>query len=98
MIARVVLLKIKEEALSERTAFAGACLHFLRNLSMVQDVRVGVPADEGSAKSWDLIIQVFFQDDDKLAEYQQDEDHRAFVENEILPRAAVRKAWNFALL
>ncbi len=98
MIARVVLLKLTEEALPERAAFAASCLRFLRALPMVQEVRVGVPSDEASAKSWDLSLHVFFDDDDALAAYQQDESHRAFVADEILPRSAVRKAWNFALL
>ncbi len=98
MIARVVLLKLNEDALPERPSFAASCLRFLRALPMVEDVRVGVPCDEQSAKSWDLSLQVFFADDDALAAYQADEAHRAFLEQEILPRSAVRKAWNFAIL
>lgn len=97
MIGRIVLLKLSPAALPERDAFASACRDFLGALPMVSQVAVGVPYDEASARSWDISLQVFFADEDALARYQADAAHRAFVEQEILPRSEVRKAWNFAL-
>lgn len=98
MIARIVLLKLREEALAGREDFARQALDFLRALPMVRDVRIGLPADPDSARSWDLSLQVFLADPDALTAYLADPTHQAFVSAEILPRAAVRKAWNFSLL
>jgi hypothetical protein len=98
MIARFVLLKLHEEAMAGRLDFARRALDFLRALPMVQDVRVGLPADADSARSWDLSLQVFLADQAALDAYLADPSHQAFVASEILPRAAVRKAWNFSLL
>ena len=98
MISRIVLLKLHEQAMPGREDFARSALDFLRALPMVGDVRIGLPADADSARSWDLALQVFFSDPAALDAYLADPAHQAFVTEEILPRAAVRKAWNFALL
>lgn len=98
MITRVVLIKLTADSLAERDAFAARSLVVLSALPMVSRVEVGLPADPASAGSWDLLFQVSFADDAALAAYQEDPTHRAFVNGELIGRAAVRKAWNFALL
>lgn len=98
MIARIVLLKLHEAAMAGREDFARSALDFLRALPMVRDVRIGLPADPDSARSWDLSLQVFLADQAALDAYLADPSHQAFVAAEILPRSAVRKAWNFALV
>lgn len=95
MISRVVLVKLKAERLAEREAIAAHARQVLGSLADVVSATVGVPADEASARSWDLCFEVRLADAAALERYGQDPTHRAFVEGYMGPRAEMRKAWNF---
>ncbi len=96
MIDRIVLFKLKAEFVAERETIASHAHEVLASLPMVEDVRVGVPADEATLGSWDLSLVVRFADLAAVHVYNGDPTHRALVDDYLLPRVEVRKAWNFS--
>ena len=98
MIERVVLVKLKGEfARPERRAQVVAhSVEALRGVPQVKGVSIGVPADDRSAKDWDLCIQVRFDRLEDVESYAVDPRHRAYVDDYLRPKIEVIKAWNFA--
>ncbi|MCA9531541.1 MAG: Dabb family protein [Myxococcales bacterium] len=98
MIDRVVLYKLRDELTTDeaRAEIAAHARVALRSLPGVRDLRVGVPADEASAKSWDLSLVLRFDTLDDLEPYRTDAAHQAFVAY-MAERAVVSKRWNFAV-
>ncbi len=97
MINRIVLAKFHAEyATAEgRDQAVSHTQELFSKLTDVHAFSVGTPADEHSAAAWDLCLQVQFQDQERLAAYAVDPDHRQYVETFLSPRAVVKKAWNF---
>ena len=97
MIQRIVLFKLKEDFANDeaRAQIAERTLTMLTGLPMVTGARVGVPADPESLKSWDLSLVVEFNAYEDVEAYHVDPVHKAHVQDYMLPRAEVRKAWNF---
>lgn len=97
MIERIVLFKLRPEHATEagRREIADHSRAVLTALPMVRSVTVGVPADEGSRRSWDISLVVRFDSSEEMRRYVDDPDHRAYVDEYMLPRAEVRKAWAF---
>ena len=97
MIHRIVLAKFHPRYATDEGR-AEAVEHTQKVFTDLSDVHafvVGTPADEDSEVAWDLCLQVQFEDQERLAAYAVDVDHRAYVENFLNPRAVVKKAWNF---
>ena len=99
MIERIVLLKVKDELANaeSRAEMAAYSEALLRSLPGVIDANVGVPADDTSAKSWDLRLAIRFARYEDVEPYRVHPRHVAYVEEYLRPRITFRKAWNFAL-
>jgi antibiotic biosynthesis monooxygenase (ABM) superfamily enzyme len=97
MVERIVLFKLKPAHATEagRREVAAESQRVLPSLPGVRSVAVGIPADDDSLKSWDLSLVLRFDDLEAVAVYAEHPDHRAFVDNFMMPRVVVRKAWNF---
>ena len=100
MIQRIVLFKLKDEYANDdaRAEIGAKTLTMLKGLSDVVDAYVGLPADDESKKSWDLSLVVVFESMAAVESYRVDAVHAAHVKDYMLPRAEVRKAWNFEVL
>ncbi|MEZ4286992.1 MAG: Dabb family protein [Polyangiales bacterium] len=97
MIQRIALFKLKSEFCNEegRKEVAARTRAVLSALPDVKRVKVGVPSDDESLKSWDVSICVEFDDMEAVERYKVDADHRRHVDEYMMPRVEVRKAWNF---
>jgi hypothetical protein len=56
--------------------------------------RIG--ADSASRKAWDLSLTVDFSSVEDFEHYQRDQDHSRLMDEFLVPRLAVIKAWNFS--
>jgi hypothetical protein len=100
MIERVHLLKLKAEHATsrERREIVDRALAVLPAIPGVLGVRAGAPADDDSAKSWDLYIVVRFHSVRDIDLYRGHPEHRRFVDDFLTPRTEVKKGWNFDCL
>jgi hypothetical protein len=96
-IERYVLLKLHpEHATPEgREAVVAETRRALPQVTGVRAVWVGVPADDASAKSWDVAIRVTLDDIAAVPAYYDDPVHRAYVDAFLAPRVEFKKVWNF---
>jgi hypothetical protein len=96
MIQRIVMFRLKEEHRNDaaRAAFAERTRSDLGALNQVRAVTVGVPADEKTAASWDIVITVQFDSMDDVEAYIPDPAHRSYVDGYAMPKIEARKAWN----
>lgn len=99
MIERIVLIKLKGEHCNEaaREEIAAHTLATLEGLPGVRKLRVGVPADEASEKSWDLSLVLHFDSLEATEQFRTQPAHRSYVDGYLRPRMEVIKAWNFSL-
>lgn len=95
MITRIVLLKLKNEFAPERDAIARGARDFLCGRPQPASVVVNVPADAASAGSWDINFIIQFHHPEDLSAWVTDAEHGRWLEEDILPRVEMRKAWNF---
>ena len=98
MVERFVLVKLHDAHVPHREEVARECRAALEAVPVVQAARVGVPADESSARSWDLALVVTVADAATAASWQEDPAWRAFQDEVLRPRMSFIKAWNFALV
>lgn len=96
MIERIILFKLKDS--SEREALAAESLELLAKLPDVDELSVGVPADEGSAKSWDLSVVIGFANAALLTKFLESTQFEAYLEGVMKDRIEVVKAWSFERL
>ncbi|MGB5813401.1 MAG: Dabb family protein [Polyangiales bacterium] len=99
MIQRIALFKLKDEYSNDatRTEVVARTRSDLGGLECIVDVAVGVPADAHAFKGWDLCLMVRFESLDDFDVYVDHPVHRAYVDDYLQPRLAMRKAWNFAI-
>ncbi len=97
MIERTVLLKLTADHASEtgRTTVAERARDVLPAIPGVRGAVACLPADERSAKDWDVLLRIEFERIEDVAPYAADPAHRAFVDDFLRPRLEVIKAWNF---
>ncbi len=97
-IERYVLLKLHpEHATPEgREAVVAESRRALAQVTGVRAVWAGVPADEASAKSWDVALRVTLDDVAAISAYLDDPVHQAYVDGFLAPRVSFKKVWNFA--
>lgn len=67
----------------------------LVEIPQVREVRVGQPADAQSRDAWDMVLMLTFDSIEDVAVYVDHPLHRAYVDEVIKPRLAVKKHWNF---
>ena len=94
MVERIVLFKLKGEHATDEgqselvqrvRAAAGA-------LPGVRSGRIGTPADDASARSWDLLLVLSFDDEVAAARAVADPSYRRLVDDGA---ADVVKGWSF---
>ena len=97
MIERVVLFKLKDDWATDdgRTAVAQHSRAVLAGLPGVTSVTVGIPADDASRASWDISLVVRFASMDDVPGYAVHPEPRDYVDNYMMPKVEVRRAWNF---
>ncbi len=97
MIDRIVLFKLrKEEATDEgRAAAAAETRAALAAVPGATEVRVGLPADEASTRSWDLSLLLRFESLAAMERYLQEPGFRSYFEETMRPRAECVKYWAF---
>jgi hypothetical protein len=97
MVQRIALVKLRPEHATPAGRFAVAerALEALRPIPGVLGVTAGPPADDASAKSWDVVIMTRFATVADADAYRVHPAHRRFVDEFVAPRAEVRKAWSF---
>jgi hypothetical protein len=93
MVERILLFKLLES--SERDEVAETLKRELAHLSGLTQVSVGVPADEASAKSWDVSCVLRFESLRALDAALASEAFKACVHGTVQARSAVIKAWSF---
>lgn len=97
MVERHVYLKIHDEHIPRRDDIAAACEQRLPDVPGVRAAHALVPADDASARSWDLCLRVLFDDIAAVETYLPHPAHRAFVDEVLVPVVSFKKAWNFTL-
>lgn len=97
MVERIAILKLLPGHATDegRAEVARLALEALRPLPGVISLTTGVPADEASLASWDVVITVRCASVADLEAYRSHPVHRRFVEEIVVPRSQVRKAWSF---
>jgi hypothetical protein len=99
MVERVALIKLDaaHANAAERAAIVKRAIEVLSPLPGVLSLSAGVPADAPSEASWDVVITVRCASLEDLEAYRAHPDHRRFVEEVVVPRSEVRKAWSFVV-
>lgn len=99
MVERIAILKLRPEHADAagRAEVVRLALEALVPLPGVVSLTAGVPADAASEASWDVVITVRCATPGDLEAYRAHPAHRRFVEEVVVPRSVVRKAWSFAV-
>lgn len=99
MIQRIVLIKLTPAFATDegRAEVARSAIATLSQIPQVKGVESGVPADEASARSWDVSIALRFDAAEDVEPYKSHPIHRRWVDEWLAPRREVLKAWSFAL-
>lgn len=97
MIDRITLFKFRQSGVDEasRARLAAETHASLSAAPGVQEVRVGVPADEASARSWDLSVVLRFEDLAAMERFLADPGFTAWFEGAMAPYTEVVKYWCF---
>ena len=97
MIERIVLFKLQDEFGQREAleALAEQGQSVLAALPGVREVRVAIPSDPESARSWDLGFFLCFDSMEDVEAYRVHPNHRMLVDDVLKPRVQVVKAWNF---
>lgn len=94
MVDRIILFKLVDSATRDQAA--ALIERELAQLPGLSQLRVGLPADEASGKSWDVSCVLSFRD---LADHDAALASSAFTTSMaqlIAPLTVVIKAWSFA--
>lgn len=99
MIERITLIKLEPQWATDeqRASLARQATEHLSGLPGLLSLRVGLPADEPSLRSWDLSLVARFTALEEVQPYLDHPTHRDYIEQQLGPRVAVLKAWNFQL-
>ncbi len=97
MIERVVLIKFKPELATDETRaqVAETTATTLPDAAGVRDLRVASPADERTRRTWDLCIEVVFDDLEAVERYRTDAVHRKYVDVFLRPMMEKIRVYNF---
>ncbi len=97
MIERYVFIRLIDEHATDegRRAVIEHTQRVLPAIPGVTGVQMSTPADDESAKAWDLGLVVRFDAIEDVDPYRVHPDHVAYLDF-LEPRVAVKKAWNFS--
>lgn len=93
MVERILLFKLKDPSTRKETA--SIAIRALSALRMLEELSVGVPADESSAKSWDISVVMGFATADDLQAALGHPLFHSFLQHDMAERYEVLKAWSF---
>jgi hypothetical protein len=96
MVERIMLFKLVDS--SAREEVAALTLKALSALRKLEELSVGLPADESSAKSWDVSVVMGFSSSDELAGALESPAFRDYMLHQMEGRYEVVKSWSFARL
>ena len=88
MIKHVVCFKLKNNSLEEKNKAKEVLLSMKGNVPLIKDIQVGVDF-LGSARSYDVILEVVLENKEALEAYQNDSYHCNVVKKQM---HAVREA------
>ena len=97
MIERIVLLKMAAEHTDSASLdeVAAHSRNVLQALPGVLDCHVGLAADDASGREWHLALVVHFASLDDSPAYSVHPDHRAYVDDYLLPKLESIVAYTF---
>jgi hypothetical protein len=93
MVERILLFKLNDS--STREEVASLTLRALSGLRTLEELSVGLPADEPSAKSWDLSVVMGFATQEDLEAALESPFFHSYMQRDMEGRYEVVKAWNF---
>ncbi len=96
MVERIMLFKLNEPA--TRDELASRTLEALSKVDDLEELSVGVPADEPSAKSWDLSVILGVANAALLNAVLESPALTSYLDDTMKGRYAVLKAWTFERL
>jgi len=94
-VERIVFIKWNDDDADLHARRAGRAHEVLAALPDVREFRVLRGVDEKSRKDWDLCLRLAFDDATAVSRFVDDPRHRSWVDDELRPKLAVIKAWNF---
>jgi hypothetical protein len=93
MVERILLFKLNDS--SKREEVASLTLRALSALRTLEELSVGLPADEASAKSWDLSVVMGFATEEDLEAALESPFFASYLQRDMEGRYEVLKAWSF---
>lgn len=96
MVERIMLFKLVDA--NTRDEVAALTLKSLQGLRLLEELSVGLPADEASAKSWDLSVVMGFASESDLSKTLESPVFGGYLQNQMAGRYEVLKAWSFTRL
>lgn len=96
MVERIMLFKLVDS--STRDEVAALAHKALGGLRKLEELSVGLPADEASGNSWDLSVVMGFSNQEELRASLESPAFRDFMGHTMEGRCEVVKAWSFERL
>jgi hypothetical protein len=96
VVERIILFKLHDPA--TRDDVAAVTQATLSKLNDIEELSVGVPADDASLKSWDLSIVLGVANLALLNTTLESRAFTSYLEDTMKDRYAVMKAWTFSRL
>lgn len=93
MVERILLFKLKDPQTREEVA--SLTLRALSAVRTLEELSVGLPADEASEKSWDLSVVMGFATQQDLDAALESPFFHSYIQRDMEDRYEVLKAWNF---
>lgn len=93
MVERIMLFKLVDA--STRDEVSALTSKALSGLRQLEELSVGLPADEQSAKSWDVSVVMGFANQAELASSLESPAFRDYMLHAMEGRYEVVKAWSF---
>lgn len=93
---RYVKLADEHAEPAARRKVAREALELAAKIPGVAAAIVGTPADEASARSWDLALTLRLERREDLEALAGRAEYRALAEGFLAPRSVVSKVWSFA--
>jgi len=96
MVERIMLFRLVDT--SSRDEIAALTLKSLSNLRLLEELSVGLPADDASAKSWDVSVVMGFSTQEELEIALASPAFGNYLQRDMEGRYEVLKAWSFTRL
>jgi hypothetical protein len=94
MVERILLFKLNDSG--KREEIAALSLRALSAIRKLEELSVGLPADEASAKSWDLSVVMGFATQEDLDAALESPFFHSYMQRDMEGKYEVVKAWSFS--